>query len=611
MGTKLFVSYNPWDESTRSENHFEGISRLISATGADGIVLDTKGESSKELQRAADTVRPGVIMYSEGMAVPKDMQGIPSGRVHNALYYPPMLNLNKLIKPEFAIFRVAELYKEPIRREFATSFFNGYGTEINIMSPGKPAWMEEQYRYLGRTSRILRENTSNFTANWIPLIETLADSIWVNKWPAVNKTIYTIYSTRPEGYHGPLFEVSPKPGFHFVDIWHHRLISPITKKGKSVIEVSTDAFSASELGTNNEGAVDCIAELPVIIAASRIGDQLTVSCPSTKGTALELWAGMPSYDKKPVILKPGDQKLSLSKYFDRYEGEFIIRLMDNGILLDETIVVLPAGDARKISTPKKIYGKTTDPKMVRIPAGKFRFKTSNGDSFISYPTENVDSSFEMPEFMMDIFPVTNADFQEFIQHTKYRPTDTANFLKHWKDGKFRRGEGNLPVVYVSYEDAKAYAVWASRRLPTEIEWQYAAQTTELNEWPWKQSAMVTRKIEVITNTLSTTAIEGIDSSRCNLGDGKLHPVGNYPNGVNPFGLHDLVGAVWQLTDDQYMSGSYKYIILKGGSYFKPSSSWWYVQGGPRELHYRQQLLRVSPGFERNATVGFRCVRDLR
>jgi hypothetical protein len=58
-----------------------------------------------------------------------------------------------------------------------------------------------------------------------------------------------------------------------------------------------------------------------------------------------------------------------------------------------------------------------------------------------------------------------------------------------------------------------------------------------------------------------------------------------------------------------MNGSFRYIILKGGSYFKPSSSWWYVQGGPRELHYRQQLLRLSQGFERNATVGFRCVKE--
>ena len=81
-----------------------------------------------------------------------------------------------------------------------------------------------------------------------------------------------------------------------------------------------------------------------------------------------------------------------------------------------------------------------------------------------------------------------------------------------------------------------------------------------------------------------------------------------PNGKNSNELQDLVGTVWQLTNDEYINGSYRYIIMKGGSYFKPSGSWWYVQSGPRELHHRQYLLRVSPGFERNATVGFRCVK---
>ena len=141
-GAKFFICYNPWDESTRTEGHLKGLADLIRETGADGVVLDTRGASSKELQDAADKVRPGVVMYSEGMAIPKDMPGIVSGRVHNALYYVPMLNLNKFIKPEFAIFRVAELFKEKIQREFATSFFNGYGTELNIFAPG-PARLDK------------------------------------------------------------------------------------------------------------------------------------------------------------------------------------------------------------------------------------------------------------------------------------------------------------------------------------------------------------------------------------------------------------------------------------------------------------------------------------
>lgn len=150
-GTKFFIAYNPWDESTRLEGHLEGLGDLLQATMANGVVLDTKGSSSRELQEAADGAGPGIVMYSEGMAVPKDMPGIVSGRVHNALYYPPLLNLNKFIKPDFAIFRVAELAFDRIRREYALSLFNGYGTELNIFRPGRPEWKEEDYRFFGRT----------------------------------------------------------------------------------------------------------------------------------------------------------------------------------------------------------------------------------------------------------------------------------------------------------------------------------------------------------------------------------------------------------------------------------------------------------------------------
>lgn len=608
--TKVFMCYNPWDESTRSENHFEGISKLVAATSADGMVLDTKGESSTELQDAADKVRPGVIMYSEGMAVPKDMTGIPSGRVHNALYYAPMLNLNKLIKPEFAIFRVAELYKEPIQREFATSFFNGYGVELNIFSPGQPDYAEEQYKYLGRTARILRENTYNFTSRgYTPLIATSTDSIWVNEWALPEKTIYTIYSILPAGYQGELFQVKPTAGFHYVDLWHHRLLEPKQHNSEWWISAETNAFHKKYLGTNNEGEVDCIARLPLLIQANRDGDELQIQTPS-RGDELRIWTGAPVYGKKPLTLKPGSHRLQLSKYFGRFEGDFVIQLFEKGILLDETLVHLTPGESRRISTVTTTSRSNKTPDgMSSIPAGSFRFHTTYGDAFISYPVQDQDSVFKLPSFYMDKFPVTNRQYQTFVKATHYRPSDTANYLKHWIKGKIPAGQEEFPVVYVSYEDARAYAAWAGKRLPTEVEWQYAAQTPDANEWPWKQTTPVKRKEQVVTGTLTVSAIEGIDSSRCNLGNGKLYAVGSYPAGANPYGLQDLVGCVWQLTNDLYMNGSYRYIMMKGGSYFKPSSSWWYVQGGPRELHYRQFLLRVSQGFERNATVGFRCVKD--
>jgi len=609
-GSRLFLCYNPWDESTRMENHLQGMAALIEATEADGVVLDTRGESSREFQAAADSVRKGVIMYSEGMAVPRDMQGIVAGRVHNALYYCPMLNINKFIKPEFAIFRVAELYKEPVRREFNIAFFNGYGTEMNIFAPGKPEWAEEQYRYLGRTTRILRENTTNFlSGDYIPLIPTTRDRIWVNCWPAAEKTVYTIFSLIPEGFHDFLFEAEMLPGFHYVDIWHHKELLPEKINGKWMIRAETDAFNASWLGTNNEGAVDCMVRFPEWLTVGLNGDVLTTS--SAFGDSIRIWAGMPAYGKKPLTIAITSQSTRLVEHFGTFEGKFIVQLFRSGELLDERIVEIIPGTPRLVSFPGKTEPAATPPEsMVLIPAGSFTFKTTQGDDFIPYPKENEGKKFEMPSLWMDRFPVTNRQFEQFLKATGYQPEDTARFLAHWQEGKIAKGGENFPVVHVSREDALAYAKWAGKRLPTETEWQYAAQTPDMNEWPWKQKKPVKRVEQVITGTLTVSSLEGISPSMCNPGDGQLYPVGKYPKGANSFGLQDLVGCVWQLTNDVYSSGSYTYIILKGGSYFKPSSSWWYVQGGPRELHYRQMLLRVSQGFERNATVGFRCVKDV-
>ncbi len=71
LGKKYFISYNPWDESTRHEDHIAGMEAMLRTLDADGVVLDTRGESSREFQAAADRVKPGIIMYSEGMAVPR------------------------------------------------------------------------------------------------------------------------------------------------------------------------------------------------------------------------------------------------------------------------------------------------------------------------------------------------------------------------------------------------------------------------------------------------------------------------------------------------------------------------------------------------------------
>lgn len=612
LGARFFISYNPWDTDTRKENHCEGMARLIEAVGADGVVLDTKGSSSYQLQRSADSVRKGVIMYSEGMAVPKDMETIISGRVHNALYYPPMLNLNKFIRPDFAIFRVAEIKFERIRREYSLSLFNGYGTEINLFPPGRPYWIEEDYKFLGRIAKTLRENTTAFNSqDYTPLIPTLRDSIWVNKWKNKHKTLYTVFSIIPEGFSGPLFKCNhPKNNSHFVDLWHHEEIIADTINGEIFLPVNTNAFHKKWIGTNNEGTVDVIAELPNILHVNLFcNDSLEIYAKS--GTEIRIWAGNPAYDNKYVSFKPSRRTINLTDIFEGHEGKIVVQLFNKEKLLDERVIYLKPGKARLISqvnTTEKV--KKTPKGMIEIPAGNFKMNIQQGDNFIPYPKYMDRDTIYVHSFFIDKHPVTNKEFKKFLNKTNYKPTDTTNFLKHWINGKIPEGWDNYPVVYVSYEDAKAYAKWAKERLPTEIEWQYAAQAGNPDKrWPWEEDIVSLNDRQNITNTLTVSKFKIKDTTLCNPGNGMLYPVGNYPAGGNKWGMEDLTACVWQLTNDVYYNGTYRFIILKGGSYFNPGSSWWYVQGGPRPLTWRQMLLRVSPGFERNATVGFRCVKD--
>ncbi|MCK9398915.1 MAG: formylglycine-generating enzyme family protein [Bacteroidales bacterium] len=588
-GTKFFICYNPWDESTRTENPYAGMAKLIEATDADGVVLDCHGASSYELQKAADSIRPGVIMYSEGMAVVKDMPGIVSGRVHDAIYLPPPLNLNKLIRPDFAIFRVCQVRDGRIRREASVALFNGYGTELNTFAPGQFDNMEEDLLYLGMTTRILRENTSNFLSwLWTPLLPTLTDSIWVNKWPLEGKTVYTVFSLIPEGFQGPLFEEPPIAGFHLVSLWHHEELEWIEKDGKQFIPVTTSSFNSYDLNTRAEGNIDCIALLPELIRAELTNGLLSIV--AVNGDEIRVWASNPSYQNdRCVFLGPGSHELNVLEIFGSYEGKFVIQLFKNNELTDEKVVTLEPGTPRLMGkTAKTPTAMKTPDGMVLIPAGSFDFIAENTDQFIPYPDSKEPVNMQFGSFYIDKYPVTNRQFAGFLEATAYLPKDTVNFLKHWVNGKIPAGMENHPVVYISLEDARAYATWAGKRLPTEVEWQYAAQGGEGRIWPWGNE---------------------FDSTRCNNASGKTSAVDDFPRGKSTFGVMDLTGNVWQLTSDVYNNGTYYFVIMKGGSFYKPTSSWWYVKGGPQPSTWHQQLLLVSPSFDRNATVGFRCVKS--
>jgi gamma-glutamyl hercynylcysteine S-oxide synthase len=187
--------------------------------------------------------------------------------------------------------------------------------------------------------------------------------------------------------------------------------------------------------------------------------------------------------------------------------------------------------------------------------------------------------------------VTCAQFKTFSDATHYAPKDSQGFLRNWVNGFFPEGWANKPVVWVSLEDARAYAKWAGKRLPHEWEWQYAAQGTDGRVYPWGN--------EKDEHTMPPF-VKGRDQR-------PPTDVDAYPQGASPFGVLDLVGNVWQWTDecqDEHTRAA----ILKGGSYYRPDKSMWYFPQAHKLTEHGKYLL-MAESIDRSATIGFRCVVD--
>ena len=181
----------------------------------------------------------------------------------------------------------------------------------------------------------------------------------------------------------------------------------------------------------------------------------------------------------------------------------------------------PAAAGEEPSAPlPKLLRDTDGCELVLVPAGPFTMGV----------TRRV---VHLDAFYLDRMPVTNLQFQTFLEVTGYRPEDASagRFVAHWPRGKMPPELAHHPVVFVSWLDAKAYATWAGKRLPTEAEWEKAARGTDGRKYPWGKGEPT--------------------PARANFG--KQHrgtlPVGSLPAGGSAYGVLDLAGNVWEWCDD--------------------------------------------------------------
>jgi sulfatase modifying factor 1 len=209
------------------------------------------------------------------------------------------------------------------------------------------------------------------------------------------------------------------------------------------------------------------------------------------------------------------------------DGNNIVKISVDGVSAEINITKI-----KQTTGGSEIIGKD-GVKMALIPAGEFQMGSNDGED-----NEKPIHTVYLDAFHIDIYEVTNAQYKKFMDATGYK----APYYWSYPD----YNAPNNPVVAVRWEDAKAYADWAEKRLPTEAEWEKAARGGLAGKmYPWGNT--------VTHDNANDDGTGGKDVWEY------TSPVGSFaPNG---YGLYDMAGNVFEwcadFSDNNYYANSPK------------------------------------------------------
>jgi len=548
-GVRVYLNYNPWDIGTRRENvpDLEALAGLVRELEVDGIFLDTLNQGGTEFRGRLDSARRGVILESEG-AVP--LEHLHDHHASWAQWFEdsrtPGVLRHKWIERRHMQHQIRR-WENDHTGELQAAWMNGSGMMVweNVFGSWVP-WNQRDRSILRAMLPIQRRFTRLFSGEaWTPLVPVEQAGVFASLWEGEGLRLWTLVNRAESACHGVLLKVPSIPSHRYFDLLNGT-------EAKSVHE--GDAVFLS--GDIPPRCVGCFLSGP----SGKLGLQFD------------------------AFLKHLAELESRSN-FDTTRSKVETRLLSVARAPHSRA---PAG-------------------MVEIPAATLELgiemRVRECGFYESVPSEaaGLENSYPFKvrsfprriafaRFAMDESLVTNAEYAAFLHSSDYHPRHRTNFLKHWHDGCPPVGKEDYPVVYVDLDDARAYANWAHKRLPTEEEWQYAAQGPARWKYPWG---------------------ERMELGRCNGGEtAGTTSVKAFPQGRSPFGCYDLCGNVWQWTESERTDGRTRFCIIRGGSFYAAQGSGWYADGGPRPTNFAAKFLMTWPGLDRCGTIGFRCVVDL-
>ncbi|QOY88110.1 formylglycine-generating enzyme family protein [Paludibaculum fermentans] len=547
-GVKVFWPTMPWDTGTREAGmaYWAAAARIAAETGSDGINGDTFHGLPLSYKTAADQAGRPVVLEPE-TALEADEQLAWNTMSWGYWKYPwvPGVSRYKWLEPRHMV-NICARWAKDRNDQLQAAFFNGVGYESweNVWGIWNGITPRDG-EALRRVATIERQFASLLVSpEWAPHTPTLQHGIFATKFPGAAGTLYTLVNRNAYDVAGRQLEAPATAGLRFFDVYHGRELQAERDGGRLVLNFEMEALGYGAIYVTAQPD----AELPAFLTRMR------------EMSAREL-----------------------RSYAQEWKA------------LGQTRVEIPA--ARAATASPEGY--------VKIPAGRFEFQVSGimiegGNDVgvdVQYPGEpsarrHHRRMLEMPGFYLMKHPVTNAQFKKFMDATQYHPADDHNFLRDWKNGNYPEGWAQKPVTWVSLEDARAYAAWAGARLPHEWEWQYAAQGTDGRLYPWGAE-------------FDASAVPPKETGRTVRAPSD---VGAYPKGASPFGVEEMVGHVWQWTDE-YTDEHTRAAVLRGGSYYWPQGSAWYFPN-TYKLNEHGKYLLMAPAKDRSGLIGFRCALDL-